>query len=48
MTINKWRKDLEKYGCIKKSSMWQYEFVLDAREFVNILNCSLKLILKTK
>jgi len=27
MTINKWLKDLQKYGCIKKSSMFQYEFV---------------------
>jgi DNA-binding MarR family transcriptional regulator len=26
-TITKCLKDLEKYGCIKKSSMWQYEFV---------------------
>ena len=26
-TIDKWLNDLEKYGCIKKSSMWQYEFV---------------------
>ena len=26
-TIDKWLNDLEKYGCIKKSSMFQYEFV---------------------
>jgi hypothetical protein len=26
-TIEKWLNDLEKYGCIKKSSSWQYEFV---------------------
>jgi hypothetical protein len=26
-TIVKWLKDLEKYGCIKTSSMFQYKFV---------------------